>query len=320
MSLASVALAFPTDPRALVIGITIILLSGIVTWLAYALLFPEMSPSDRLNYLTESADPNEDAGVVQAQRENPLLNLAVRLSQLATEDGSEDTATDELRTLLQHAGYKSRRAIDIFKGIRVGALFFIPVLMSPLVFVTEPTMALLGLLLGATAGYYIPVSILKSQAETRKGELLRSFPDALDLLVSSVESGLGLDAAFRRVALEMRAVSPTLSREFTLVNSEVSAGIERTVALKHLADRTGVEEIRSLVNMLAQAERYGSSIAGSMRIYSKVSREKRMSRAEEAAGQVGSKLTFGMIVFFLPCLVLVLLAPAFLQIASDFAG
>ena len=101
------------------------------------------------------------------------------------------------------------------------------------------------------------------------------------------------------------------------MNAEVGAGIERIKALKHLEERTGLEEVRSLVNMLAQAERFGSSVADSLRMYSGVAREKRMARAEEAAGQIGSKLTFIMIIFFLPVLMAVLLTPSIIRIALD---
>ena len=97
--------------------------------------------------------------------------------------------------------------------------------------------------------------------DKRKRILLRSFPDALDLLVSCVEAGLGLDAAFRRVALELETAAPDLSREFQVVTYEISAGVPRVEALRHLEIRTGLDEIRSLVNMLAQAERFGTSIA-----------------------------------------------------------
>jgi tight adherence protein C len=174
--------------------------------------------------------------------------------------------------------------------------------------------AAFGMLLGAVSGYYLPLLMITSQAQNRQASLLRAYPDALDLMVSSVESGLSLDQAFRRVAQEMKTVSPILSKEFTLVNSQVSAGIERIEALKRLEERTGLEELRSFVNMLSQAERFGSSISESMRLYSSVAREKRMARAEEKAGQVGSKLTVIMIVFFLPVLMMVLLAPSGIRI------
>jgi tight adherence protein C len=133
-------------------------------------------------------------------------------------------------------------------------------------------------------------------------------------MVSSVESGLSLDQAFRRVAIEMKTVSPPLSKEFSLVNSQVSAGITRIQALRKLEERTGLEEVRSFVNTLTQAERFGSSVAASMRMYASVAREKRMARAEEKAGQVGSKLTIIMIFFFLPVLMFVLLVPSGLRI------
>ena len=145
-------------------------------------------------------------------------------------------------------------------------------------------------------------------------------PDALDLLVSCVEAGLGLDAAFRRVALEIETAAPELSREFQLVTHEVSAGVPRVEAMRHLEHRTGLDEVRSLVNMLSQAERFGTSIAKGLRSHARVTRQKRMSRAEETAAQVSPKLTVVMIITLLPCIFIVLLGPAGVKIFDFMTG
>ena len=142
----------------------------------------------------------------------------------------------------------------------------------------------------------------------------------MDFLVSTVEAGLGLDAAFRRVADELESTSPELAREFKMINHEVSAGVARTDALKHLAERTGLEEIHSLVNMLTQAERFGTSIAHSLRIFSDITRQKRMARAEEEAAKISPKLTVVMILFLMPTLMVILLGPAGINIKNNFLG
>ena len=147
---------------------------------------------------------------------------------------------------------------------------------------------------------------------------MQSFPDALDLLVSSVESGLGIDAALKRVAREIAPASPQLANELQLVNHEIAGGVPRLEALRRLAARTGVDEIKSLVNMLTQAERFGTSIARSLRVHSRVTRQRRMSKAEEEAAKVGPKITIVMIVFMLPCLMVVLLGPAGVRIINNF--
>jgi len=169
-------------------------------------------------------------------------------------------------------------------------------------------------------GYYAPAFYVKNLMNKRQAELLKSFPDALDLLVSCVEAGLGLDAAFRRVAMEMETAAPDLAREFQLVTHEVSAGVPRVEALRHLESRTGLDEVRSLVNMLAQAERFGTSIAKGLRIHAKVTRQKRMSRAEEVAAQVSPKLTVVMIAALLPAIFIILLGPAGVKIYYHMQG
>lgn len=172
----------------------------------------------------------------------------------------------------------------------------------------------------ATFGYYAPSLWLTNIINKRKRKLLAAFPDSLDLLVSCVEAGLGLDAAFRRVANEMEAASPELAREFQIVNNEISAGVPRVEALRHLEARTGLDEIRSLVNMLAQAERFGTSIAKGLRVHSRMTRSKRMSRAEEEAAKVSPKLTVVMILFLLPVLGAVLMGPALIKVTQTFMG
>jgi tight adherence protein C len=165
-------------------------------------------------------------------------------------------------------------------------------------------------------GYMLPQIYVSSRISARQKSLLQPFPDALDLLVTSVEAGLGVDAAFRRVATELEAAAPELALEFQLVNNEISAGVARPDALKHLAVRTGLKEIKALVNMLTQAERFGTSIARAMRIHSDLTRQKRMARAEEAAAKVSPKLTVVMILFLLPCLFIVLLGPAIIKVKN----
>lgn len=284
---------------------------GTVALSLYTILFPETTAADRLETLTLAADSSAD---LLAEREARAVEaLAARLGRAAQAGGDEEQE-EQLRKTLMYAGYRSRRALEVFSGTRVAAMMLLPVLISPAGFFLDIKVALFAMLLGALSGYYFPLLMITSQAQSRKVELLRAYPDALDLMVSSVESGLSLDQAFRRVATEMKTVSPSLAKEFSLVNSQVNAGIDRIEALKRLEERTGLEEVRSFVNMLAQSERFGSSVSASLRMYSGVAREKRMARAEEKAGQVGSKLTVIMIVFFLPVLMMVLLAPSGIRI------
>lgn len=280
----------------------------------YNIMYPPTNAGERLEHLTQAAEAGTMDALTGEREAKAVEALAARLGRIAAAE--EDDAAEQLRKTLKYAGYKNRRALEVFNGVRVAAMMLLPVVASSSALWLETKVTLFAMVLAAVVGYYMPVLLLNARAAGRQADLLRSYPDALDLMVSSVESGLSLDQAFRRVATEMRTVSPSLAKEFNLVNSHVSAGVDRVQALKHLEERTGLEEVRSFVNMLAQAERYGSSIADSMRMYSTVAREKRVARAEEKAGQVGSKLTLIMIIFFLPVLLLILLAPSGIRIVT----
>ncbi len=299
----------------LVLGFVVVTVVSGISFATYTILYPETTPVDRLERLTHAAARFEAAGRITTRDDAAVERIAARLGRLA--QGDDQDQINELRDQLKHAGYRHRRAVEVFQGIRVAAFFGLAVLAAPATLFMGSTSAVVLMVVAAGIGYYVPLFALNLLATNRQSDLLNSYPDALDLLVISVESGLGLDAAFRRVATEMRTVSPTLAKEFSLVNTEISAGIERIVALRHLQERTGLDDVRSLVNMLQQAERYGSSIAQSLRLYSNIGREKRMARAEEKAGQVSSKLTIIMIIFLLPVLMAILLAPSFIRIVND---
>ncbi|MCB9666219.1 MAG: type II secretion system F family protein [Alphaproteobacteria bacterium] len=295
-----------------IIAFVIIVVTMFVAFSMFIVMFPVQTAADRLEQLTVASEVKGPADITGSRDATLLEQIAARLGQLAapSDDEGSNAEVEKVRLQLKQAGYRNRRALDIYNGLRVAGAVLLPVVVAPAALFMETQAVLFAMLIAAAVGYYAPMVMLANQAQTRQASLLRSFPDALDLLVSSVESGLGLDQAFKRVAREMVGVAPDLAREFTMVNSEIAAGVERLHALKHLEERTGLDEVKSLVNMLAQAERFGSSVADSLRIYSAVAREKRMSRAEELAGQVGSKLTIIMIVFFLPVLFAILLAPS----------
>ncbi len=178
---------------------------------------------------------------------------------------------------------------------------------------TTPAL-LFFLLLAATLGTYLPNILLAKAVARRQLEIVQAFPDALDLMTICVEAGLGIDAALSRVATEMHMESPVLAEEMTLVTLELRAGLSKEKALRNLALRTGVEDVDSLVAMLIQAERFGTSIGASLRVQSDLLRTKRRLRAEEMAAKIGLKLLFPLIFFIFPTLLLVLLGPAFLQI------
>lgn len=273
----------------------------------FLLLNPTRSAKDRVEEFTGGPRQKDDPAAAA---------IAERIARLAAPTDEEER--NLLRLKLIQAGYRSRSAPEVFGAVRVIAAISIPVLISPILATQSWGYLAIGVVIGAAAGYFVPMMIVNSRVESRQQRLLRPFPDALDLLVTSVEAGLGVDAAFRRVADEIAPAAPELSAEFQVVNHEIGAGVNRIDALKHLATRTGLDEVKSLVNMLAQAERFGTSIARSLRVHSEVTRQKRMARAEEEAAKVSPKLTVIMILFLLPCLFVVILGPALIRVKQIF--
>lgn len=170
------------------------------------------------------------------------------------------------------------------------------------------------------AGFYLPTLWLFLKGESRRGQIQRSLPDALDLLVVCVESGLGLNAAIERVGREIALASPALSDEFIMVNQEIRTGLARADALRRLARRTGVEDIYALTAMMIQADKLGTSIAQSLRAHAESMRTKRRQRAEQMARKAGIKLAFPLVFLIFPALLVVILGPAAIQLMEAIAA
>lgn len=170
----------------------------------------------------------------------------------------------------------------------------------------------------ASAGYYLPDMFIRSRTTRRLQEMQQALPDLIDLLVICTESGLGMDAAINRVARDAAGSSATLAEEFYLTSLEIRAGAGRTAALKNMALRTNLEDLNGFVAMLVQADKFGTSLAESLRIQSDLMRVKRMQRAEEIAAKVPVKMLIPLIFFIFPALMIVLIGPAFLQIGQVF--
>jgi Flp pilus assembly protein TadC len=165
-------------------------------------------------------------------------------------------------------------------------------------------------LLAAALGYLLPGMALARMAKKRQHTIRLSLPDALDLLVVSVEAGLGLDQALQRVGEELAFAHKDLSDELRLVNLELRAGKARPDALRNLADRTGVDDLSSLVAMLVQTDKFGTSVAQSLRVHSDTLRTKRRQRAEEAAAKTGVKMVFPLVFCIFPAIWVVTIGPA----------
>jgi len=264
-------------------------------------------------------DLNPDVGR-QAPAKSRLLNWVANatrpISKLSMpEEGFEKSS---IRLRFVHAGIRNATAAAAFFGIKTLLTLGLPLLGfvaltlsgSPL----KGNTLLLAMLLLAAAGYYGPNMVLSHLVMVRQREIFETFPDALDLMTVCVEAGLGTEAAMMRVADDMQFKSPALADEMRLVNLELRAGADRERALRNLAIRTGVEEVDGFVTMISQAERFGTSIAASLRIHAEMLRTRRRQRAEEAAAKIALKLLFPLIFCIFPSLMVVLMGPAMIQI------
>jgi tight adherence protein C len=213
----------------------------------------------------------------------------------------------KVRMRLIQAGYRNEEALAVFYGLRMAvALVAFALFATPLVIRPNVMLGLGGSLLA----YVAPGIVLARMARRRQHRIQLSLPDALDLLVVSVEAGLGLDQALLRVGTELASAHPELSEELRLVNLELRAGKGRADALRNLADRTGLEDIASLVTMLVQTDKFGTSVAQSLRVHSDVLRTKRRQRAEEAAAKTGVKMVFPLVFCIFPAIWVVTIGPA----------
>ena len=222
------------------------------------------------------------------------------------------------RLQLVQAGFRHPVSYKVYFWVRVvlpASLFILAVSIGKSMGMENQKIFFLGAL-GILFGFLFPIAFIRWKIRKRQEEITDALPDALDLLVVCVEAGLGLNASFVKISEEFKLSSPTLSDEFEIVNREMIAGKPRIEALRSLSDRTGVEEVKSLVAMLIQTEKLGTSLAQSLRVHSDSLRIKRRQRAEEAAAKTTIKLVFPLVFLLFPALFVVILGPGLIQIAK----
>lgn len=241
------------------------------------------------------------------ERKPRFQSLAGALRRLGERAPKSPKEMGSLRLRLVQAGYRRDEALTIFFGIRVAfALALFSIFATSII--TRPN--ILFALGGLGLGYILPGMVLARLAKRRAHRIRLSLADALDLLVVSVEAGLGLDQALTRVGAELAFAYPELADELRLINLELRAGKPRAEALRNLADRTGVDDLSSLVTMLIQTDKFGTSVAQSLRVYSDTLRTKRRQRAEEAAAKTGVKMVFPLVTCIFPAIWVVTIGPA----------
>ena len=257
--------------------------------------------------LGEMTSARIDRGDDAAPPDKTVIAALKRMGAMAPRSAKE---LGKLQQRLIIAGYRTREAIVVFYGIRLAlAVLFFLIAASPIF--GSPSLAMALTVCGL--GYVLPGMALARMAKARQHRMRLSLPDALDLLVVSVEAGLGLDQALQRVSEELAFAHPDLCDELRLINLELRAGTARSDALHNLAKRTELDDLQSLVTMLVQTDKFGTSVAKSLRVHSESLRTKRRQRAEEAAAKTGAKIVFPLVICIFPAIWVVTLGPAVLK-------
>ncbi len=246
----------------------------------------------------------------------PEVGWVVRVIQQVGEKVpiSPDDAGAVRRDLIM-AGYRSDTAVNVFSGINLSLCGLLVICAFALKSeIANPVLRIVAIAFAGFMGFYLPGFILDKKIAKRQDTIRLSLPDALDMLVVSVEAGLGLDQALQHVGRELQLTHKELSEELSLVNLEMRAGKRRSEALRNLAERTGEPELQKLVAILVQTDRFGTSMGDSLRSHSDFLRVRRRQEAEERAGKVGVKLVFPIFFFILPSMLVVAAGPGLLQV------
>ena len=275
-------------------------------------------PGSVVNAQLESADPS-----LALIENSPLTQMTTKaaepLNRIVPISAVEAA---KLQKQLLHAGYPSPDAAMAFRAIQLLLIVGLPSLVITICFFRDSSLNsfLLWGVVAAAIGFYVPRLVLRSKISNRQQRITWGLADALDLMVIAVEAGLGLNAAMNRVGEELKNVHPDMHHEFDLVNLEIRLGRSREEALRNLTERTGVDDIRSFVALLIQADRFGSSIGKAVRVFADSLRTKRRQRAEQAAAKAALKLLIPLTAFLFPVIIVMLLAPSALNLIDLFSN
>jgi tight adherence protein C len=290
--------------------ITFIATLTVCVSLYYAFSAGESGIVRRLSQLANSQGEESHQAFAEKQKER-VQEALVSVGKLVPSGN-----TSRAQLMILRAGYRSPNTILTIRGLKVLLpIFLVGLVYSTGFYLTNPMLVLAGALI---AGIVIPEVWILWRVSVRQHRLRRGLPDALDLLVICVEAGLGLDQALMRVSQELKVVHRELSDELQLVNLEMRVGKTRIEALRELSRRTGLDDIKSLVAMLAQTERFGTSISQSLRVHSDDLRTRRRQRAEELSAKTTVKMVPPLVLFIFPALMVVILGPAILIIIRQF--
>ena len=269
-------------------------------------------PTNIVTARLETMDPS-----LALVENNPISQMAERvaepLNRIVPISAGEAA---KLQKLLLQAGYRSQDAAMVFRAIQVTFMIGLPSFALTACLITNQTTNNTVLLLAMAfgLGFFLPRFVLNRRIASRQQRITWGLADALDLLVVAIEAGLGLNAALNRIGQELKNLHPDMHQELELVNLEIRVGRSREEALRNLAGRTGVDDIRSFVALLIQADRYGSSIGKAVRVFAESLRTRRRQRAEQASQKAALKLLIPLTLFLFPVVIVVVLAPPVLTL------
>lgn len=294
------------------------LLFLVVTGLAYAIILLALRNPLENRLANLAAEVNSEETQSEPAWHQRIVEIAGPIGRLALP--KEGWERSSLRVHFMNAGLRNASAPAIYFATKTVLTFAFPAIYISYLGVWQSEVSSLFILAGivgmAGIGYYLPTIVLSHLVKYRERELFENFPDALDLMTVCVEAGLSLDAVIAKTSEEIRLNSHALADELHLVTLELRAGASREQAFRNLALRTGLEEIDSLVAMLIQADRFGTSVADSLRVHADSLRSRRRFRAEEMAAKIPTKMLFPLIFCIFPSLLVVLLGPAIISIHS----
>ncbi len=284
---------------------------AILAALTYAFLPWKLSIPSRLSRVLDMAAPVRESGFKERQGKR-LKDALASVGKVV----SAKPVSSQSQIMLSRAGFRRPEARLAITGGRI----LLPIILSAGVYFSGLYRGRAALVFTAAVllGYLIPDIWLVRRVRARQHRLRAAIPDGLDLLVICVEAGLGLDQALLRVSQELHHAHPDFSDELQLVSTEMRLGKTRADALRELGRRTGLEDLKGLVTMLIQTERFGTSVAQSLRVFSTDLRTKRRQRAEEMAAKISIKMVPVLVLFIFPALLIVVLGPAIVTIMRQF--
>ena len=303
--------------------LTILLSGAAVASVVLALynLVVDNTLKNRLTQIVRQGLTPADNSLSKTANTHKVSSVINILSKLSLPEEGWQSSSVQIKFL--QAGIRNKNAPQYYFAIKTLLTLVLPELLAVFLHFTQPhysfARVLLLVLLTAASGYYLPEMLLRFITQKRIERMRNSLPDMIDLMVICTESGMSIDAAIARISQEMARTNPDLAQEFYLAALEMRAGASRIEALRNLALRSRLEDLEDLVSVLVQADKFGTSLAESLRVQSDMMRSRRTQRAEELAAKIPVKMLLPLILFIFPTLIMVLLGPAIIQVIQVFS-